>query len=224
MPTALCAQSITSSRPSPRIEGVREGTQQQGTHMEYGSSRSIWGLMRKSICTSHTQICLSARPRHGPRLAPPQGRACAHPKSAAAKFTTRAAVRAAQPSSTGAFLGSFHAPSTGSASAWRRRGPRHRRRSRQRLQATANRPVTSVAPSCPVSPRAHGALAPRCATRAYLLVDGGVSSQSDDLPSANLFLFFCPVHSRHLLCFSSPSRHLSLGGDAGWWRPARRPV
>ena len=199
MPTALCAQSITSSRPSPRIEGVREGTQQQGTHMEYGSSRSIWGLMRKSICTSHTQSCLSARPRHGPRLAPPQGRACAHPKSAAAKFTTRAAVRAAQPSSTGAFLGSFHAPSTGSASAWRRRGPRHRRRSRQRLQATANRPVTSVAPSCPVSPRAHGALAPRCATSAYLLVDGGVSSQSDDLLSAKFLLFFFPVQSRHLI-------------------------
>ena len=30
MPTALCAQSITSSRPSPRIEGVREGTQTTG--------------------------------------------------------------------------------------------------------------------------------------------------------------------------------------------------
>ena len=43
MPAALCAQSITTSRPSPRIEGVREGTQQQGTHMEYGSLRPPLG-------------------------------------------------------------------------------------------------------------------------------------------------------------------------------------
>ena len=84
MPAALCAQSITSSRPSPRIEGVREGTQTTGNAHGVRVVAEHLGLDEEEhLHKSHAELPVSAaapRPTpsatSGQSMRPPKVRRC----------------------------------------------------------------------------------------------------------------------------------------------------